>query len=844
MRAKWIPFLAILILAPILASAVSAAPADSAQAAPEPPLLEQVLAGPLKDVNEILFVTRLPYNDPHWYANIGYYCDDETSRAYAGNDLRPDIGKILKLDIRKGAVTTLFDAQGGSVRDPQVQYDARKLVFSYRPAGEHFYNLYEIDVDGSNLRRITSGPFDDIEPTYLPDGDILFISTRCNRWVNCWMTQVGIMYRCTADGADIRPVSANTEHDNTPWVLPDGRIVYTRWEYVDRSQVEFHHLWAMNPDGTGATILYGNMHPNTVMIDAKPIPGTNKVLANFSPGHGVSDHSGIATIVSPDAGPDERAYARPFHKGRLVRDPYPLNEDCILAARDKQICLIGADGRTRVLFTLEGDGGVHEPRPIQPRPRERLIPPRVDWKQATGRFVLSDVYNGRNLPGVRRGEIRKLLVLETLPKQVNFSGGQDLLTWLGTFSLERALGAVPVEADGSAYFEAPAGRQLYFVALDENDLSVKRMQSFTSVMPGETIGCVGCHERREQTPENRAPNALLALQRAPSAIEAFHGFPDVIDFPRDIQPILDRHCVACHSYETREGHLILAGDLGPNWSHSYFNLFAHGLVADGRNGLGNQPPRSIGSAASALLTKIDGSHHEAVLTDHERRLLWLWIETGATYVGSYAGLRNAETQGAAARAGRHILVSGRGVLQRRCGECHAIGESSDARRRPLPFAIDTSRDKRGIRRPAGAYERIVLDNDPLARYSANILLNFTRPACSPLLLGPLATGAGGFGSCGDVFKDTNDPDYRDLLAAIERAKAIIEFEPRYATPGFRPNRQYIREMQKYGILPDAFDRRRDTLDVFETDQKYWRSLWYEPVPETHPAIKRWRFRSM
>ncbi len=100
------------------------------------------------------------------------------------------------------------------------------------------------------------------------------------------------------------------EHDNTPAVLPDGRILYTRWEYVDRSQVEFHHLWTINPDGSGEMVYYGNMHPGIVMIDARPIPNSRSVLVNFSPGHGVTDHQGHVAIVSPAAGPDSLPTSR------------------------------------------------------------------------------------------------------------------------------------------------------------------------------------------------------------------------------------------------------------------------------------------------------------------------------------------------------------------------------------------------------------------------------------------------------------------------------------------------------------------------------------------------------
>lgn len=820
------------VLTVVLASGLFAVQADRRPAPPTAPagrlksrLLEETLAGPWKEVREVIFVTRLSYDDSHWYANIGYYCDDAGKKAYAGNG-KPDVGKLLRLDLRTGAVSTIFDAQGGSVRDPQVHYDGRRILFSLRRAGTDHYHLHEIHSDGTGLRQITDGPWDDYEPTYLPDGDLLFVSTRCRRWVNCWYTQVGTMYRCGPDGKGIRLVSANTEHDNTPWVHSDGRILYMRWEYVDRSQVDYHALWAMHPDGSGATIFYGNMHPGTVMLGAKPIPGTNKVLACFSPGHGVTDHAGIATVLSEEKGPDDRSSARPLHRGKLVRDPFPITEDLALAAQDDRLVLI--DGRRGVVepfYVHPGPGGLHEPRPLTPRPREPVIAPRSRPGPLKGCFVLADVYRGRNLPGIRRGEIRKLLILESLPKPVNFSGGPDTLSWLGTFTLERVLGTVPVEEDGSAYFEAPANRQLFFVALDGNDLSVKRMQSFASVAPGEALGCVGCHERRETAPPPARGGTLLATRRPPSQIQPFEGFPDVIDLLRDVQPILDRHCVSCHGPQRREGKVLLTGHMGPHWPHSYFALLASGQVADGRNGYGNQPPRTIGSAASPLLKKLDGNHYGARLSERERRMLWLWIESGATAHGSYAYLRNTSQQHQVGQAVGAALGGAGPVLQRRCGSCHTLGKPAGEARLPIPFHVDF-KDRRKGRGPTAPYERIVIENDPLLRFSVNMLLDFTVPAESALLLGPLAREAGGWGSCGEpVFPNREDPDWKALLAAIERGKTILEASESFGTSRFRPNPQYLREMARFGILPEKIEAGKDPLDVFAIDQKYWRSLW-------------------
>jgi Tol biopolymer transport system component len=195
------------------------------------------------------------------------------------------------LDVATGKVTALLDDPKGNVRDPTVHYDGKRILFSYRKGGAKHYHLYEIGVDpngagGSGLRQLTDGEFDDIEPTYLPDGGIMFPSTRCNRFVACWYTPVALLHRADADGRNIQALTCNVVHDNTPAVLPDGRILYTRWEYVDRSRVHFHHLWVMNPDGTSQMTIYGNSNPGDVYLDAKPVPGSNQIVMINSPNHG------------------------------------------------------------------------------------------------------------------------------------------------------------------------------------------------------------------------------------------------------------------------------------------------------------------------------------------------------------------------------------------------------------------------------------------------------------------------------------------------------------------------------------------------------------------------------
>ncbi len=266
------------------------------------------LAG--QGIEEIVFAARHMGGDGHWYANFGYYARGEDRKAYGVPG-----GRLSRMNLKTGQIIHLIDDAQGSVRDPAVHYDGKRIIFAYRKGGTENFNLYEINADGTGLRQITSGPWDDFEPTWLPDGGIAFVSSRCKRWVNCWLTQVAIIHRCDADGSNIRILSSNNEQDNTPWVLPDGRILYQRWEYVDRSQVDYHHLWTMNPDGSGQTVFYGNQHPGIVMIDAKPIPNTDKVLAIFSPGTASANTKARSIPLMPKTARtiarEQRASARP-----------------------------------------------------------------------------------------------------------------------------------------------------------------------------------------------------------------------------------------------------------------------------------------------------------------------------------------------------------------------------------------------------------------------------------------------------------------------------------------------------------------------------------------------------
>jgi hypothetical protein len=792
----------------------SAAPAvpKRAPARPKPPqvgdtpgLLDQFLKGPLANVEEIVFVVRVPGRD-HWYVTFGNYADDSVDfrdRAFKYEEGvywgYGEGGRLCRLNLRTKKLTVLLEDAKGGVRDPQLSYDGRKILFAYRRGGEHPFHLYEINTDGSGLKQLTDGPDDDLEPTYCPDGSIVFCSSRCRRFVNCWHSRVATLYRCDADGQNVRMLSSNNDHDNTPWPLSDGRVLYMRWEYVDRSQVHYHHLWSMNPDGTGQTVYYGNMHPGVAMLDAKPIPGTDKVVASFSPGHGRPEHLGFVTIVDPKRGPDDLDAARNVSRTSDWKDPWAFSEDCFLVAHKQGIYVMDGQGRTDVVYRLpEADRATlecHEPRPLMARPRERVIADRVDTRRATGRLVLADFYAGRKTTSLPPGTVKKLLVLKQLPKPVNFSGGMQPLTIGGSFTLAQILGTVPVEPDGSASMEVPARESLFFVALDGNDLAVKRMHSFVIVQPGETMSCVGCHEQRTQTPPASTAN-LLAMRRRPSHIEPVEGVPAVIDFPRDVQPILDRHCTQCHSPERYEGRIDLTGDKTSGYTISYLTMQTRGLVNDNRNRPeSNFEPYTIGSSASRLMRFIDGTHYGAKLSRQERDVVRLWIDTSATYPGTYAALG----------CGFYGAPVPYGEIYRQCGTCHS----------------QVSTDRRGKQFRLfqfGPFREALLEG----------VANFSRPEQSRLLRAPLAKSAGGLGICSKtVFADTQDPLYQKTLAALRVGHENLMAGKRFDMPGFRPNKDYLREMQRFGFLPK--DLAPDApVDPYAVDRAYWDSFVCRP----------------
>ncbi|HJN13801.1 MAG TPA: hypothetical protein QF564_34330 [Pirellulaceae bacterium] len=598
-------------------------------------------------------------------------------------------------------------------------------------------------------------------------------------------------------------------------------------------------------------VYFGNMHPGGVFIDPQPIPDSRRIVFIHSPSHGRAEHTGQICTVTDRNGPDDRSSMKTLNNAQGMHDPWALSGTDFLAAQGKRLVHLSETGDMTTLYTHPGLE-INEPRPLMPRKRERIIPDRIDLTKTTGTLMLTDVTIGRNMKGVKKGQVKKLLILESLPKPINYTGSNEPFSYGGTFTLERVLGTVPVETDGSAHFEVPANRALILFALDKNGKTVKRMQSYLSVMPGESTSCIGCHEERTTGPSSIQSGVHSAMKRAPSKITPVPNIPYVIDYPRDVQPILDRHCVECHNPKKRDGGVLLTGDHGPVYSHSYYTLSATYQFSDGRNlNKSNYPPYGFGDAASPLMEKLDGKHHNVQMSKPEIELIRHWIHCGAPYMGTYAGLIKGFIGATGTRWWPPNEIDSRvlkyesvkkatDVINRRCLSCHKGVRNIP--KHPADWGSNKLR----------SWMIKLTDNRAVWRFQQHILYNLTDPELSVQLLAPLAKEAGGYGVCREVvkkdktgkpsdkpavvFESRDDPDYKKLLAAIKETKALHDAEPRWDLPGWKPPVEYVREMKRYGIIPETFNPDTDTLDPFATDRRYWEAVTGHYLPGNEPKL--------
>jgi len=580
----------------------------------------------------------------------------------------------------------------GTLRDPDVSFDGTRIVFSMRNDMDNDdYHLYDFDVDTGNIRQLTFGlGFADIEPCFLPDGNILFTSTRCVQIVDCWWTEVVNFYCCDPDGRFVRRLGFDQVHTNYPKVLPDGRIVYTRWDYNDRGQMFPHGLFVMNHDGTGQTEYYGNnsWFPTSI-LHARGIPDSSKVIAVASGHHTLQ--KGKLVLIDRSKGTQENQGAgliAPIREtfvekvdvwgqeGDQFQYPLAIDEENFIVAWHPGndhfgLYYMDINNRKRELLAWDNSSpSSHcgQPVPLQARDVPMLRASNIDYAKKTGVYFVQDVYFGPGLEGIERGTIKELRAVALHFRAAGIdsngnngaAGGALVSTPIsidnGTWDVKQVLGTVPVEEDGSAFFEVPARMPIYFQLLNERGETVQTMRSWSTLQPGEQQNCYGCHEEKGTTVNNPIGTGgalrTQAFRRSPKKLVPVEGVdPQTgFSFPDTIQPILDKHCTNCHTGETADAPFSLLDkpvvQSGRNFSESYVNLTRKGerneivYWADVQSGPPMLPPYTAGAAKSKLITMFDEglrseAHEDVVLSDLERRLLALWIDLLVPFCGSY-----------------------------------------------------------------------------------------------------------------------------------------------------------------------------------------------------------------
>lgn len=653
------------------------------------------LANPLMDFDRVLFTKRVPPAFPHM------------SDQYYGWWSRGGGGIFVLEGVRSGEprVRCLTEAwDQGSFLRPDLSYDGKKVLFAYAKFYPHvhalpdkvnkdnlpedaFYHLFEMDLDGSNVRKLTHGKYDDFDGRYLPDGRIVFLSTRKGQSVQVGRSSAGATgsdpalpdsyVRC--GGGDSRPVPVFTLHtidgggsnlhaisafENFEWypsVGVDGRIFYARWDYIDRFNGPFMSLWSTSPDGTNPQLVYGNftVRPQCV-FEPRAVPGSKKLvftaaahhsniggsLVLFDRAQGTEFERPLTRITPEVVFPETEGWPRHYYAG-----PWPLSEEFFLVAwSDKGlpphtfvtddrnpaaptgIYLYDAFGNLELLHRDPGIGS-WDPAPVRPRPRPPILPDvaaRDGPKE--GRFLLQDVYLG--MPGIERGTIRSLRIVAVPPKVQPYMNNPVLGVSKedpGKF----VIGTAPVEADGSAFFRVPSGVSVFFQALDERGMGVQTMRTLTYVQPDTTLSCIGCHESRETAPPpGKAP---LAALREPSRLAPGPEGSWPLRYDQLVQPVMEKHCVRCHRPDSDDAK---AAKLDLTAAKSYDSLIGYAdkdleklAFEKDRSTPGDMPARK--SRLMGLLLK-EGGHEGVKLDADALNRLFTWMDTYAHRQGHFS----------------------------------------------------------------------------------------------------------------------------------------------------------------------------------------------------------------
>jgi hypothetical protein len=797
-----------------------------------PELAEMLYAGEL-GFKQMLLVQRHAYNISHVYV-------------YHVESFKPGGGIYVCTPHKDGPqLEKIFDSENGEVMDCTLSYDGEEILFSYkkqatpnehlsrRSQGSEHLNHMIVDRDAKyqvfrmNLKDrkpvlLTDHYSNNFNPCWLPDGRIAFLSDRKLSFAYCFTSSSPLLHRMDRDGSNVFKMSHGYLNDFTPSVMNDGRIIYSRWEYVDRPACPIQSLWTLRTDGTHSLGFFGNrvLEPGTFM-EARSIGNTRKVLCVMTghnggcrgalgvidPSFGSNAQKGIVNITPEIRVPP--VTGNPGLKGNALvnrgpyENPFPVDEKYFLVSKLGTVILRDYDRTQSAVVARPQDGmGFYSPIPIRkvkaPPIRPSMLP-KGENLEPWGSVVMQDVYNGLE-PDVKRGEITHIAVVEEVEKG-DFAPHRGIYGWQfplvscgATYAAKKLWGYATVEEDGSAHFKVPSEIPIYFLALDKEGRAVQRMRTLTHFQRGERQSCIGCHaDRNFATPINRSKRPIAAMH-GPQELELPEWGRRKFDYSSIVQPVLDQHCVKCHNARKQPKGVDLAGDKTDFWNVSYEYLArkgTHGEKAPYRHGVrnladaGRNPyvkwissingtgenilmikPRTWGAYPSKLTEIIMSGHPDKdgkkrfTMDKKSQRRLFAWMDLNVPYYRD-SKTNHPNTHGSREMKPQNLDKVLADVSKRRCAECH--------QKVPRKF-----------------YTRI------------------TNVEENQFLSAPLAKNAGGTEVCGKaIFASKDDPDYQAILKTFEPITQLMKERPRIDFPGA----EYVPHKNAHPVIAATADEK-------------------------------------
>lgn len=551
---------------------------------------------------------------------------------------------------------------GASIADLRLHWDADRVMFTtIMDKADKRWNVFEVKLDGTGYKKLIENEEPDLEfydGTYLPDGRIVANSNIGYQGVPCvnGSDPVGNMVLYTPEKKNLRRLTFDQDANWNPVVMNNGRIMYTRWEYTDLTHYYSRIVMHMNPDGTENKALYGSgsMFPNST-FDIQPLPGYGSAFVGIISGHHGVARSGRMIIFDPTKGrknvhgmvqeiPHRNRPIKEEIKDQLVDGvwpqfvkPTPLNDKYYLVAAklDPQslwgLYLVDVFDNMTCIAQAEGEGYI-SPILVQKKQTPPVIPDRVKLNEKEATFFIQDIYEGEGLRDVPRGTVKELRLHAYEYAYVKTRSDHNWHGIQSGWDIKRLLGTVPVEEDGSAIFKVPANTPISIQPIDKDGVAIQWMRSWVTGQPGEVVSCIGCHEDQNQIP---IPKRVMASQKPAAPLKAPEGGVRSFTFDLEIQPILDRACIACHNGEGKAFDLRggKKDDLG--YGTSYLNLHPYVHRQGGEGDMVVLQPYEYHPNTSELVRILKKGHHNVKLTDAEWLKIYNWIDYNAPDKGYF-----------------------------------------------------------------------------------------------------------------------------------------------------------------------------------------------------------------